>query len=231
MPSLVQLKRGRTMNDTVLFGIFLFDGTYLMGCVMENGEATKFDEEATKFLERDFNQCFMQMRHYDSQIWNICRFAFIAYIAILGTVMGMYQYSVDKSLDLMPAAMFVLGAGFVLGLLIYGLAIRNRVYFLVVCRYINEHRKLFLKAKPLGFENISGMYVNPAMPSYFNWISWQSWLYCIIAFLNALLPALLTFYFFDGGWALTVAIGTITALAQIGAGIVYLKSREGAGKT
>ena len=31
------------------------------------------NDEAAKFLERDFNQCFMQLRHYDSQIWNICR--------------------------------------------------------------------------------------------------------------------------------------------------------------
>ena len=54
---------------------------------MENGEAAKF-------LERDFNQCFAQMRHYDSQIWNVCRFAFTAYIAILGTAISMYQYSV-----------------------------------------------------------------------------------------------------------------------------------------
>ena len=196
---------------------------------MKNGEATKFDTEAAKFLERDFNQCFMQLRHYDSQIWNICCFAFIAYIAILGTAMSMYQYSLDKDFDLMPAAMSILGAGFVLGLLIYGLAIRTRIYYVVVCRYINEHRELFLKSKPLGFENISGMYVNPTAPAYFNWRSWQSWLYYIIAFLNALLPALLVLYFSAGDWALTVIIGIITALAQIGVGIAYLKSREGKG--
>lgn len=196
---------------------------------MENGEATKFDEEATKFLERDFNQCFMQMRHYDSQIWNICCFVFIAHIAILGTAISMYRYSMDKSLDLMPAAMSILIAGFVLGLLIYCLAIRNRVYFVVVCRYINEHRKLFLEAKPLGFENISGMYVNPALPSYFNWRSWQSWLYYIIAFLNALLPALLVFYNWEWHWTWAAMLWIIIALIQIGIGRAYLKSREGKG--
>ncbi len=196
---------------------------------MKNGETTKFDAEATKFLERDFNQCFIQLRHYDSQIWNICRFVFIAHIAILGAAISMYRYSVDKSLDLTPAAMFVLGAGFVLGLLIYCLAIRTRVYYVVVCRYINEHRKLFLEAKPLGFENISGMYVNPAMPPYFNWRSWQSWLCYLIASLNALMPALLVFYFSDGDWSWTVTIGIVTALLQSGIGIAYLKFREGKG--
>ena len=190
------------------------------------------DGEATKFLERDFNQCFAQMRHYDSQIWNVCRFAFTAYIAILGTAIGMYQYSTEKNIDLIPAAMGVLGAGLALGLLLYSLAICNRVYYVLVCRYINEHRKLFLEAKPLGFENITGMYVNPTMPPYFNWRSWQSWLCYIIASLNALLAALLILYTLDGfswRWALTVMLGIITALLQIGMGIAYLKSREGKG--
>ena len=190
------------------------------------------DGEAAKFLERDFNQCFAQMRHYDSQIWNVCRFTFTAYIAILGTAIGMYRYSTEESIDLTQAAMFVLGAGLVLGLLIYSLVIRNRVYYVLVCRYINEHRKLFLESKPLGFENISGMYVNPALPPYFNWQSWQSWLCYIIAVLNALLAALLIFYALDGyswRWILTVSLGVIIALIQIGLGIAYLKSREDKG--
>ena len=185
--------------------------------------------EAAKFLERDFNQCFAQMRHYDSQIWNVFRFTFTVHIAILGTAIAIYRYSIEKNVDLTQAAMFVLGAGFVLGLLIYSLVIRNRVYYVLVCRYINEHRKLFLESKPLGFENISGMYVNPAQPPYFNLQSWQSVLCYTIAGLNALLAALLIFYILDGcSWqrVLTVSLGIIIALIQIGLGIVYLKSRE-----
>ena len=190
------------------------------------------DDEAIKFLERDFNQCFVQMRHYDSQIWNICRFSFTAYIAILGTAIGMYQYSTENNIDLIPAAMGVLGAGLALGLLLYSLAVCNRVYYVLVCRYINEHRKLFLETKPLGFENISGMYMSPAMPPYFNWRSWQSWLFYTIASLNSLLASLLILYSLGGcswRWVLTVTFGIIAGLLQIGLGIAYLKSREGKG--
>ncbi len=185
--------------------------------------------EAAKFLERDFNQCFAQMRHYDSQFWNVFRFTFTAYIAILGTAIAMYRYSIEKNINLTQAVIFILGAGLVLGLLNYCLAIRNRVYYVLVCRYINEHRKLFLESKPLGFENISGMYVNPALPPYFNWQSWQSLLCYIIAGLNALPAALLIFYALDEcswQWGLTVSLGVITALIQIWLGIAYLKSRE-----
>ena len=190
------------------------------------------ESEAAKFLERDFNQCFAQMRHYDSQFWNVYRFSFTAYVAILGTVVAMYQYSIEKNIDLIPAAMVVLGVGLVLGLQIYVLTVRNRVYYVVVCRYINEHRKLFLKAAPLGFENISGMYVNPRLPPYFDWLSWQSWLCYIIASLNALLAGLLIYYALDEAflrYALAVTLGMITIVLQIGLGIKYLKSREDKG--
>ena len=147
----------------------------------------------------------------------------------LGRYWALYQYSAEKSFNLIPAAIGVLGAGLVLGVLLYSLVICNRAYYVLVCRYINEQRKLFLEAKPLGFENISGMYVNAAIPRYFNWRSWQSWLCYLIALLNALFAALLIFYFLDGCswcWPLTVTIGIITALIQIGSGITYLKSRE-----
>ena len=190
------------------------------------------DSEAAKFLERDFNQCFAQLRHYDSQIWNVCRFAFTAYIAILGAATGMYQYSSRANFDLLPVVMVVLCTGFVFGLLLYCLIICNRAYYVLVCRYINEHRKLFLEVKPLGFENISGMYADPAMPAYFNWRSWQSWLSYIIALLNAVLAAPLVFYALDGcscRWELTVTFGIIITMIQIGSSIAYLKSREGKG--
>ena len=91
------------------------------------------DSEAAKFLERDFNQCFAQLRHYDSQIWNVCRFAFTAYIAILGAATGMYQYSSREDFDLLPVVMVVLGTGFVFGLLLYCLIICNRAYYVLVC--------------------------------------------------------------------------------------------------
>ena len=76
------------------------------------------------------------------------------------------------------------------------------------------------------------MYVNPATPSYFNWLSWQSWLCYTIALLNALLAASLVFYALDvcsWRWELTVTFGIITTIIQIGLGIAYLKSRESKG--
>ena len=50
------------------------------------------EREALKFLERDFNQCFQQMRHYDSQIFDILKFMFTAYTVLIGVALGLYQF-------------------------------------------------------------------------------------------------------------------------------------------
>ena len=177
--------------------------------------------DAVKFLERDFNQCFAQIRHYDCQIWNICRFAFTVYITILGAAIGIYQYSIEKQVNLAPAAASILVVGLLSGLLLYYLALCNRVYYVQVCRYVNEHRRLFVAAKPLGFENSSGMYVATDTPRYHNWMSWQSWLSSLIAFLNAIFGAVLVYYSTsECSWqlALSALCCALIATFQIGLG-------------
>lgn len=49
------------------------------------------EKEALKFLERDFNQSFQQMRHYDAQIFDILKFMFTAYSVLIGVALGLYQ--------------------------------------------------------------------------------------------------------------------------------------------
>ncbi len=188
------------------------------------------DDIGASFLERDFNQCFAQMRHYDGQIWNICRFTFTAYTAIVGVSIGLYKYSVEKDVELIPAAVAVLGVGLVVGLFMFCLAIRNRVYFVLVTRYINEHRRLFLKDQPYGFENESKMYTNPKQPPYWNWLSSQSWFTYMIAGLNAFLLGVLTYILRVNGKH-QFLVATIVALElfliELILAVRYLKSREG----
>lgn len=186
-------------------------------------------EEGANFLARDFNQCFIQLRHYDSQMWAVCRFALTAYVAIVGAAVGIYQYSLDRGIDLSPLVISVLTVGIVLGIMMYSLIIRNRVYFVVICRYINEHRALFLDAEPLGFANSTGMYVDSGQPAYFDWRSWQSFLAYITALLNSALVALLMVYALDSHpcrWQLAGALGLLVWFCQVWLGVTYLKSRE-----
>ena len=188
------------------------------------------DAEGAKFLERDFNQCFIQMRHYDEQIWRICKFTFTAYTALVGISVGLYKYSLEKQVGLIPAATAALTVGVIVGLFMFCLTVRNRVYYVFVARYINEHRRLFLRSRPFGFANESGMYTNPKQPPFWNWRSSQSWFAYMIAALNALLLGALVVMSLVGKewrwWAASCAFVGLFIIQVAGAS-AYLLKREG----
>ena len=129
------------------------------------------EKQAFKFLERDFNQCFQQMRHYDTQIFDILKFLFTAYTALIGVAFALYRFGLKESIDFTFPAIAALTVALILGLFMFALTIRNRVYFVQVARYINEQRKFFFQFKPMGFDNKSKMYTNHNQPPYFNWRS------------------------------------------------------------
>lgn len=186
------------------------------------------ERQALDFLGRDFNQCFQQMRHYDSQIVNIFKFMFVAYTGLIGIALGLFE--INNNL-LIPAGL-VLFLAFVLGIIFFALVIRNRVYFVQVTRYINEQRELFFKLEPMGFKNKSRMYTDPTNPPFFNKRSSQAWFTYIIAFMNAVCFG--AFFFIVSAplsaWPriLFVIISALAALTvQLAVGIAYLKTREG----
>ncbi len=195
-----------------------------MSDVLEN--LSDQEKEALKFLERDFNQCFLQMRHYDAQIVDILKFMFTAYAALIGISIGAYQFGLKEGKDLSLPAIAALSVALTLGLFMFLLIVRNRVYFVQVARYINEQRDFFFKYKPMGFENKSKMFTNHGQPPYFNWRSSQTLLYGIIATLNALLLGVII-YIASPCTFVGAIIGSIMLfLLQSGGAIAYLNSRE-----
>jgi len=153
-------------------------------------------QEVAKFLERDFNQCFQQMRHYDGQILDICKFAFTAYTAITGASLALYQYGRDKNINYSRPAASLFLIGLLIGSCLFAMLVRNRVYFVIVARYVNEHRDYFLKGGTLDLKIQAPIY-GPDEPSYFNWLSSQSLLLYVLAILNSVLLGLGLFLLFD----------------------------------
>jgi hypothetical protein len=184
------------------------------------------EKEALKFLERDFNQSFQQMRQYDSQIFDILKFMFTAYSALIGVALGLYQFGLKESMDLTLPAVATLAVGLVIGLFMFALTIRNRVYFVQVVRYINEQRGFFFKYKPMGFENLSKMYTNYKQPPYFNWRSSHSWLCYIGAALNSTLLGTLLYILYPCTWNPVVGGSPALFLLQLVIAMGYLRSRE-----
>lgn len=182
--------------------------------------------EAIRFLERDFNHCTHQLRHYDTQIIDILKFMFTAYGALVSIALGLYQFGLKENRNLSLPIIAALIVGLIIGLLMFALVVRNRAYFVQVARYINEQRNFFLKIRPMGFENKSGMYTDYNRPSYFNWRSSHSWLGYIFAALNASLLGGLLYIFFSGRWG-TVIIGSLMLfILQLVIPVVYLRTRE-----
>lgn len=112
---------------------------------MENSDSniSERENQALNFLQRDFDQCFQQLRHYDTQIFNILKFTFTAYTVLIGAALGLYQFGLKEQVDITSPVTAVLIVGTLLGLFMFVLVIRNRVYFVKIARYLNEQRGLY----------------------------------------------------------------------------------------
>lgn len=186
------------------------------------------EKEFARFLERDFNQCFQHMRYYDSQILEILKFMFIAYSGLIGIALSIYKIGLSRNIELDTPAIAIISVGLVLGLCLFALIIRNRVYFVRVTRYINEQRGVFFQYKSLGFENKSGMYTDHKEPLFFNWRSSHAWFSYIVSALNATLLGVLLFLSLAPQYRIVgILIGTLLLMvAQLSLAIYYLKSFE-----
>lgn len=192
---------------------------------MNNDKNPELQKAAVGFLQSDFNQCFDQVRYYDAQIVDVFKFLAIFYTTIAGIAVSLYQYSVDKGINIKAALISGLIVAFLFGLCMFFLIVRNRIYFVFGMRYINEQRGLFLSVKPLGFENKSKMYINYKKPPFFNALSSQSWWLYIVGILNSALLAVILYVANKG--ALNIVIWCfVVCMLQLVSGIAYLKSRE-----
>ena len=191
--------------------------------------ADELANEGPKFLDRDFNQCFQQMRHYDAQSVDICKFAFTAYSAVVALAFALHQYGIAQKGDFTLPAAVTLCVGLAFGFCFLGMLIRNRVYFVVVTRYVNEHRRFFLQCRPLGFLNHSKMYTSLDNPPYFNWRSSEAFLMYLMCALNAFLAgAAAHFLFFAAAprWKATIlTVAAVFVIQVLWCGL-YLRARE-----
>lgn len=187
------------------------------------------ESEALKFLERDFNQCFQHLRFYTQQTWDISKFTFTAYASLLGVSLGIYKYAADNNIDLTTAVTAALSTGAIVGLFMFGLLVRNRVYFVSIARYINAHRKHYLSLAPEITRFADGFYDNPSYPKYFNLLSSHAILSYVVALLNCVLVltvVLLNFHSNKLVAYLLWGVPVLVFLAQTIPATFYLWSRE-----
>lgn len=192
---------------------------------MNEINTAKFQDASISFLENDFNQCFEQVRYYDTQIVDIFKFLATFYTTVAGIAIGLYQLSIEKHLALTPGLISGLSVAFLFGVCMFFLIVRNRVYFVFCMRYVNEQRGFFLSCKPVGFENNSKMYTDYKKPPFFNVLSSQSWWLYVVGLLNSVLLGVILYIAKMSCGIITITCA-IVLLGQLISGIAYLKSRE-----
>jgi hypothetical protein len=183
-------------------------------------------EDHIDFLKSDFAQSFTQMRHYDGQIFEACKFVMVVYSGIAGAALGIHKYGLEKKLELSLPAASMLAIALIIGLLFFVFVIRNRTYFVKMVRYINEVRDFFYRKGVGGFPNESQMYTDRTMPRYWDWNSTQIRVAYCIAFLNAGLLAVLLYIIekVEIGYLMASCLGL--AVFQIAWGYCRLKKEE-----
>lgn len=179
------------------------------------------EKAGVEFLRVDFGQSYQQMRHYEQQHINICKFAFFVYTSITGAAIGLYKFGIKNDVDLQGLASVIVVIGLSIGLLLFWITLRNRVYFVRVTRYINDIRKIFLKNKPMGFENESRMYTDNRRPAFYNFDSSQIWFCHLLAFLNTILLGALLYTLECYNWIVFACV--LFVILQEVSGILYLK--------
>jgi hypothetical protein len=185
------------------------------------------EKEALKFLERDFNQAYQQLRHYDGQMFDLFKSAFLGYTTVIGLSLGLYQISLKEKSVVVEPVLAILSVGLLFGFFTLGLATRNRVYFVQMARFLNEQRALFYKIRPLGFQNRSGMYTNPKRPAFFNWRSSQAWYSYLISCLNGAMFGLILDIVCNSVLPFWIGCYSFGVFAlQLVISVTYLTSRE-----
>lgn len=189
------------------------------------------DDNYNKFLERDFNQCFEQMRHYDSIESSLLKFAFGGFTAIIGASWALFGYSKKACINPSAYLGILLLTGALFESILLTLIVRTRIYFVNMARYINEHRRFFLLREPLGFKNLTKMHINYNFPQYFNPASSYSITFYLLSIGISVLFTTAFYYILDYfnykiSNALLIIVFIFTLIVSIGSVIIYLSKKE-----
>lgn len=187
-------------------------------------------------LKADFDQCFNQMRHYDTIFTTVVNFAFAFFTAVVtATIVFLYHSQIPNSAYFGLSILFGLVA--TIGILILAFLLRNRCYFTFFARFVNEVRGYYLSQNDSKFKNETGLPSSSNRPRMFSPGSTQTiYMYFVALFNTAFISAsILTFRYFScllnqNSFALNLKLSIILAfiilLIQIAWIIIYLYKKD-----
>lgn len=182
-----------------------------------------------KYLLKEYELCFEQLRFYDKREESILKYLISLTSAVAAAHFAIYTFLENNTRAFFTFQAVLSGLVFVATLLLFLATLQNRLYFVTAARQVNAIRKYFMcieDAKSNGFKE-NRMYVDAdwkalKFSSAHTFIILGSALISSLfagASASAVAPA-----FFGGSFSLvTGAIALVVALAtEVGGGIGYL---------
>lgn len=160
------------------------------------------EEFSKNLLKEDFTQCMYMLRHYDSVNWDITKFTFTEMIIAIGACWSIYTMCLPSSrttlqLNESEARLFIitiLAASIAFGIWALLTIAKNRGYFALTSRHINEYRNLAIQNNDIGFSNKAKYWSNESFPSDFDWSSTQMFSFYLILFMTSVILGALVFF-------------------------------------
>jgi hypothetical protein len=183
-------------------------------------------ETAKEILSVDFAQSYQQMRHYDALEMSIAKFVLAGTTSVIGASFVLYRLGIDKELDFSKPISLVLVLSFLIGILMVGMFVRNRCYFVIVARHVNKIRNLCLNQKLPGFEPLSGIYGDENKPAYFNPVSTYSLMLYLLCLLNSVMFAGSIYALVKRYPGLCILILMVSFVTHLAVAVSYFRKQE-----
>ncbi|MFZ5942165.1 MAG: hypothetical protein ACOYXB_16480 [Bacteroidota bacterium] len=139
------------------------------------------------FLISEYQECFSQMRHYDSNTNEILKLCFTFYAGVITLALGVYQFIYQKNPNDNISLFYIsliLFLSFIVGLIVAILVVSNRKYFVKVARQVNNIRNYYSKNID-DFEN--KLPVDNKSPKAYNTKSSQMIIILLLVLTNSLI--------------------------------------------
>ena len=182
-------------------------------------------QESVDYLISEYEQCFQQMRHYDTTQNTLLTFALTGYIAIFAAVYTLYQYSTNNPIKYTFLTMiFILST--IAGIIVLMTLARNRVYYTAVAKQVNRIRNYFLSNSELDFIRYNNCYVSYDKPKNFYWLSTYAMYIVVISLFNASLigsgVVMFNRFIVNKDFNISLAFGIITGLIMMVLELIYV---------
>ncbi len=184
-------------------------------------------EKHSPFLHIDFAQCFEQLRHYDRLQISLLKFAFSGYAAIVTGSYILLKIGAAKQISFTPVVVLLLTVSFLIGLIVAAMFVRNRYYFVIIARYVNELRGKLSGDATVVFKFKAG--IQKVSPLYWNPFSAHALALYLLSVLNSsLLAGAVYINWIDAKriWLSAIVLVLSVSAGQIVAAVLYLKSQE-----